>query len=120
VGTGHRLTFAQLATGVALSVLVSMGSVGLPGQAIFIATNLPVTQAMGLPIAPLPVLMAVDAIPDVLATVGNVTADMTANALVASRDDGKDETPDLPARNIDNSYTRRHPCVSQQIYANHA
>ena len=43
---------------VALSVLVSMGSVGLPGQAIFIATNLPVTQAMGLPIAPLPVLMA--------------------------------------------------------------
>jgi Na+/H+-dicarboxylate symporter len=40
---------------------------------------------MGLPIAPLPVLMAVDAIPDVLATVGNVTGDMTANALVASR-----------------------------------
>ena len=82
---GIDLTFAHLATGVALSVLVSMGSVGLPGQAIFIATNLPVTQAMGLPIAPLPVLMAVDAIPDVLATVGNVTGDMTANALVASR-----------------------------------
>jgi len=82
---GIDLTAAQLATGVALSVLVSMGSVGLPGQAIFIATNLPVTQAMGLPIAPLPVLMAVDAIPDVLATVGNVTADMTANALVVSR-----------------------------------
>lgn len=82
---GIDLTAAHLATGVALSVLVSMGSVGLPGQAIFIATNLPVTQAMGLPIAPLPVLMAVDAIPDVLATVGNVTGDMTANALVASR-----------------------------------
>ena len=88
---GIDLTFAQLATGVALSVLVSMGSVGLPGQAIFLATNLPVSSAMGLPIAPLPVLMAVDAIPDVLATVGNVTADMTATALVASRDDGKDE-----------------------------
>ena len=84
---GVDLTVAQLATGVALSVLVSMGSVGLPGQAIFIATNLPVTQAMGLPIAPLPVLMAVDALPDVLATVGNATADMTATALVASRDD---------------------------------
>ena len=88
---GIDLSFAQLATGVALSVLVSMGSVGLPGQAIFLATNLPVSSAMGLPIAPLPVLMAVDAIPDVLATVGNVTADMTATALVASRDDGKDE-----------------------------
>jgi Na+/H+-dicarboxylate symporter len=86
---GIDLSVAQLTTGVALSVLVSMGSVGLPGQAIFIATNLPVTQAMGLPIAPLPVLMAVDAIPDVLATVGNVTGDMTANALVASRSGGE-------------------------------
>ncbi len=82
---GIDLSAAHLATGVALSVLVSMGSVGLPGQAIFIATNLPVSQAMGLPVAPLAVLMAVDAIPDILATVGNVTADMTANAIVVSR-----------------------------------
>jgi Na+/H+-dicarboxylate symporter len=82
---GIHLTPAQLATGVALSVLVSMGSVGLPGQAIFLATNLPITSAMGLPIAALPVLMAVDAIPDVLATVGNVTGDMTATAVVAGR-----------------------------------
>jgi proton glutamate symport protein len=82
---GMELGVAQLATGVAISVLVSMGSVGLPGQAIFIATNLPVTQAMGLPIAPLPVLMAVDAIPDVLATVGNVTADMAATTVVQAR-----------------------------------
>ncbi|MFN7182683.1 MAG: dicarboxylate/amino acid:cation symporter [Thermomonas haemolytica] len=82
---GVELTAAQLATGVALGVLVSMGSVGLPGQAIFLATNLPVTSAMGLPVAPLPVLMAVDAIPDVLATVGNVTADMTATAVVDAR-----------------------------------
>ena len=88
---GVELSAAQLATGVALSVLVSMGSVGLPGQAIFLATNLPVTSAMGLPIAPLPVLMAVDAIPDVLATVGNVTGDMTATAVVAARSGASDE-----------------------------
>ncbi|WP_297834246.1 dicarboxylate/amino acid:cation symporter [Thermomonas sp.] len=87
---GASLTPAQLATGVALSVLVSMGSVGLPGQAIFLATNLPVTSAMGLPIAPLPVLMAVDVIPDVLATVGNATGDMTVTAVVASRNPGGD------------------------------
>lgn len=80
---GVELGPAQLATGVVLAVLVSMGSVGLPGQAIFLATNVPVSQAMGLPIAPLAVLMAVDAIPDVLATVGNVTGDMTATAVVA-------------------------------------
>ena len=88
---GVDLSATQLATGVALSVLVSMGSVGLPGQAIFLATNLPVTSAMGLPIAPLPVLMAVDAIPDVLATVGNVTGDMTATAVVAARSGASDE-----------------------------
>lgn len=82
---GVTLTPAQLAAGVALSVLVSMGSVGLPGQAIFLATNLPITAALGLPIAPLPVLMAVDAIPDVLATVGNATGDMTVTAVVARR-----------------------------------
>ena len=94
---GIELGIAQLATGVAISVLVSMGSVGLPGQAIFIATNLPVTQAMGLPIAPLPVLMAVDAIPDVLATVGNVTADMTATTVVNARS-GDDPAAATPTR----------------------
>ncbi len=93
---GVELTAAQLATGVALSVLVSMGSVGLPGQAIFLATNLPITSAMGLPIAPLPVLMAVDAIPDVLATVGNVTGDMAATAVVAARN-GEAGQPVPPA-----------------------
>ncbi len=96
---GIALTPAQLATGVALSVLVSMGSVGLPGQAIFLATNLPITAALGLPIAPLPVLMAVDAIPDVLATVGNATGDMTATALVAARSgdiNGSKDSPSSP------------------------
>ena len=47
---GIDLTAAQLTTGVALSVLVSMGSVGLPGQVSFMATNMPVSQAMGLPV----------------------------------------------------------------------
>ncbi|GMU61863.1 MAG: C4-dicarboxylate transporter DctA [Myxococcaceae bacterium] len=81
---GVNLSVGHLAAGAALAVVVSLGSVGLPGQAIFVATNLPVAQAMGVPVAPLAVLMAVDAIPDVLATVGNVTGDMTANALVVS------------------------------------
>lgn len=84
---GVPLSAGQLAAGAALAVVVSLGSVGLPGQAIFLATNLPVAQAMGVPVAPLVVLMAVDAIPDVLATVGNVTGDMTANAIVVSRED---------------------------------
>lgn len=93
---GMPLEPAVLAGGVALAVVVSMGSVGLPGQAIFMATNLPVVQALGLPVAPLGILLALDTIPDVFATVGNVTGDLTATAVVkrhAGEVDGEDATP---------------------------
>lgn len=80
---GIDLGAAQLFTGAALAVIISCGSVGLPGQVSFMATNLPVTQAMGLPIGPLALLLAVDTIPDVFATVGNVTADLAATSVVA-------------------------------------
>lgn len=80
---GIDLSAAQLATGAALAVIISCGAVGLPGQVSYMATNLPVTQAMGLPVAPLGLLLAVDTIPDVFATVGNVTADLAATSVVA-------------------------------------
>ena len=89
---GIDLSAAQLAAGAALAVVISMGSVGLPGQVSFMATNLPVTQAMGLPVDPLGILLAVDTIPDVFATVGNVTADLTATSVVA-RQARTDELP---------------------------
>ena len=82
---GVELTPTQLATGATLGVLISMGSVGLPGQVSFLATNLPVTAAMGLPVGPLGLLLAVDTIPDVFATVGNVSADMAANSVVVRK-----------------------------------
>ncbi|HET8899425.1 MAG TPA: cation:dicarboxylase symporter family transporter [Rhodanobacteraceae bacterium] len=82
---GIDVSAAHLAAGVALAVVVSMGSVGLPGQVSFLATNLPVAQAMGLPIGPLGVMLAVDTLPDVVATAGNVTADMAATSIVARR-----------------------------------
>jgi Na+/H+-dicarboxylate symporter len=82
---GVDLSSLQLATGAALAVVISLGSVGLPGQVSFMATNLPVVQAMGLPAEPLGLLLAVDTIPDVLATTGNVTGDLTAAAIVARR-----------------------------------
>ncbi|WP_158880305.1 dicarboxylate/amino acid:cation symporter [Rhodanobacter sp. L36] len=86
---GVDLTAAQLITGALLAVVISLGSVGLPGAVTFIATNLPVAQAMGLPLSPLGLMLAVDTLPDTLATLGNVTADLTATSVVArqSRDD---------------------------------
>ena len=89
---GIDLGAAQLFTGAALAVVISCGSVGLPGQVSFMATNLPVTQAMGLPVGPLALLLAVDTIPDVFATVGNVTADLAATSVVARK--SSTEPPD--------------------------
>ena len=80
---GVELGALQLATGAALAVVISMGSVGLPGQVSFMATNMPVVQSMGLPVEPMGILLAVDTIPDVFATLGNVTADLTATSVVA-------------------------------------
>jgi len=79
---GIEVGAAHLLAGAILAVVISLGSVGLPGQVSFMATNLPVTQAMGLPIGPLGLMLAVDTIPDIFATVGNVTADMTATSVV--------------------------------------
>ncbi|HEY8587729.1 MAG TPA: dicarboxylate/amino acid:cation symporter [Rhodanobacter sp.] len=82
---GIDLSTAQLLAGAMLAVVISLGSVGLPGQVTFVATNLPVAQAMGLPISPLGLMLAVDTIPDALATLGNVTADLTATSVVAKQ-----------------------------------
>ncbi|MFC5436387.1 dicarboxylate/amino acid:cation symporter [Rhodanobacter umsongensis] len=79
---GVDLGTAQLLAGAMLAVVISLGSVGLPGQVTFVATNLPVAQAMGLPLSPLGLMLAVDTIPDALATLGNVTADLTAASVV--------------------------------------
>ncbi|MGH8176886.1 MAG: dicarboxylate/amino acid:cation symporter [Steroidobacter sp.] len=82
---GVDLSIAQLTAGAALAVIISLGAVGLPGQVSFMATVMPVTQSMGLPIEPLGLLLAVDTIPDVFATVGNVTGDLTATSIVAKQ-----------------------------------
>ncbi len=86
---GIDVPAAQIAAAAALAVVVSLGSVGLPGQVSFMATTMPVASAMGLPMEPLGLLLAVDTIPDVFATVGNVSADLTASTIVA-RHHGED------------------------------
>jgi Na+/H+-dicarboxylate symporter len=73
----------SLALAAVLAVVISLGSVGLPGQASFMGTTLPVVQAAGMPIEPLGLLLAVDLIPDVFATVGNVTGDLAVASRVA-------------------------------------
>jgi Na+/H+-dicarboxylate symporter len=79
---GIDVSAAHLAVAAGLAVVLSLGAVGLPGQVSFMAATLPVTSAMGLPVEALGLLLAVDTIPDVFATVGNVSADLVATTLV--------------------------------------
>ena len=82
---GVDLSASQLVAGAALAVVISLGSVGLPGQVSLMAMNMPVVQAMGLPIAPLGLMLAVETIPDAFATIGNVTGDLSATTVVARK-----------------------------------
>jgi Na+/H+-dicarboxylate symporter len=59
--------------------------VGLPGQVTFFAATAPSALALGAPIELLPLLLAIDTVPDMIRTVANVTADLAAAALVAAR-----------------------------------
>ncbi len=82
---GIELTPAQLAVGIAAGALTTMGAVGLPGQASFITSVAPICLAMGLPIEPLALLLAVEILPDLVRTLGNVSMDVAATATVARR-----------------------------------
>jgi len=89
---GIDLPASQLAVAAALAVVISLGSVGLPGQVSLMATNMPVAQSLGLPVAPLGLMLAVETIPDAFATLGNVTGDLAATTVVARRSNPANST----------------------------
>jgi Na+/H+-dicarboxylate symporter len=75
----------QIVAAVLVAAAVSVGTVGLPGQASFFTSIAPICIALGVPLDILPILLAVEVIPDIFRTVGNVTADMAAT-VIAARD----------------------------------
>ena len=82
---GVPLTFATLATATAIAVLTSLGSVSLPGQVSFISAIAPLAVTLGVPVAPLGLLVAVETIPDIFRTLGNVIFDLAVTVTVAAR-----------------------------------
>lgn len=79
---GITLSLPILIAGGLTAVAVSIASVGLPGQVSFFASVGPICLAMGVPVGVLPLLLAVEVIPDIFRTLGNVTADMAAVRIV--------------------------------------
>lgn len=78
---GVPLNAALLAAGIGVATVISLASVGLPGQITFFTTTGPICLIMGVPLELLPILLAVETIPDIFRTVGNVTADIAVTCL---------------------------------------
>ena len=75
---------AGIAVAAVVAAAVSLAAVGLPAQVSFFATIGPVCLALGVPVELLPLLLAVETIPDLFRTVGNVTADLAATRLAGA------------------------------------
>lgn len=80
---GLHPSMLQYTGAVFVALAVSVGSVGLPGQVSFIVSVAPICIALGLPIELLPILLAVEVVPDIFRTLGNVTGDMAVTAILA-------------------------------------
>jgi Na+/H+-dicarboxylate symporter len=89
--TGVPIGPAQLLAGVCTAAITTMGSISLPGTVSFIASVAPVALAMGVPIEALGLLIAVETIPDLFRTVGNVTMDTAVTIGVSARSSAPDE-----------------------------
>ena len=83
--TGTPLSPLALGAGVLVAFLVSLSSVSLPGTLSFVISVGPIANAMGVPIAPLALLVAVEMLPDIMRTLGNVTMDVAATTVVDRR-----------------------------------
>ena len=79
---GIEPSMGQVAAAMLTAMLISIGTVGLPGQVSFFASIAPICIAMGVPLEMLPLLLAVEVIPDIFRTLGNVTADMAVTRIV--------------------------------------
>lgn len=80
---GLEPSVLQYTGAVFVALAVSVGSVGLPGQVSFIVSVAPICIALGLPIELLPILLAVEVVPDIFRTLGNVSGDMAVTAILA-------------------------------------
>ena len=84
---GVEPSLAQIAAAIVVAFFVSLGAVGLPGQVSFFVSMTPICLALGVPLELLPILLAVEVIPDIFRTIGNVTGDLGVAALLKREGD---------------------------------
>lgn len=79
---GIHLDPLHVVAGVVVAALVSLAAVGIASAVTFFTTLGPIFMAMGLPMELLPLLLAVETLPDLSRTIGNVAADVGVTALL--------------------------------------
>ena len=79
---GYEPTVTQMIAATAVGAVMSYGAVSLPGEVSFISSIAPIAMALGVPIAPLALLVAVEMVPDIFRTLGNVTLDVAVTTMV--------------------------------------
>jgi len=83
--TGVPVTLGSLTAGAVVAALTEISSPSLPGAISLVSAVGPVALAMGVPIAPLGLLVAVDMLPDLMRTLGNVAMDVALTAAIDRR-----------------------------------
>jgi proton glutamate symport protein len=84
---GVELGPMQIAVGIAAGATTTLGAVSLPGSVSFISSIAPICIAIGAPVEPLGLLIAVETFPDIFRTLGNVTMDMAVAGMVDRADE---------------------------------
>ena len=83
---GIELDPGTLALGAVVAAAVSVAAVGLPAQVSFFAVIGPICIAMGVPLTLLPLLLAIETIPDIFRTIGNVTGGLAVTRIVGRQE----------------------------------
>lgn len=79
---GYEPSLGQILAATAVGAVMSYAAISLPGEITFISSIAPIAMALGVPIAPLVLLVAVEMVPDIVRTLGNVTMDVAVTAAV--------------------------------------
>jgi len=79
---GVEITPVAAGAGILVALVISVGSVSLPGSISFVVSIGPIALAMGVPIEPLALLVAVEMLPDIMRTLANVTMNLAVTSAV--------------------------------------
>jgi proton glutamate symport protein len=85
---GVEISPAVAVIGILVALIISVGSVSLPGSISFVVSIGPIALAMGIPIEPLALLVAVEMVPDIMRTLSNVTMNVAVTSAVDRKAQG--------------------------------